>query len=400
MYLSIKIILNFRFPPICHPVFIDCVFVSAPFILDFLKGGVCLIDTIKILTPISRDIAKTISLLGSCLTKTQNDVIVFQMSTMNIPSYSTNLHISIDETHYSQPFLVVEGSPHKIFKFQNAYDGFYNLKDILYLVVDFINKNTNLELPYDSNIWFVSKVDITKCYDLGSNEKVCNYINSLSFCSYPRRKNMFFEGESIYFAGTTNTLKIYNKLLECKKNDFTKLKKLDFFDLESHLQKISGYIRFECSIKSKTLRKMFYKKNSNENNSVRKESDLCIKVVQPVDLPRVSDINYSRLEEYWQAEFFKLLKVSVSSEQVKLFNNNQSVFDRLCEVHTYEMRNRLYSFYLALKSEGYNSLRKKYNRRTFYRYIKSLKEANINISSKYAGTNTADFNVFDFPEVL
>lgn len=356
-----------------------------------------MIDTVKLLTPISKEVFNFIYNLGDRFIKTQQNNIVFDRCSLNIPSYSTSLHISVDDVTYSQPFLVVEGSPHKIFKNQNAYDGFYDLKEILHLIVDFINTNTNLSLPFDVNSWFVSKIDITRCFDLGDNQKVCSYINSLSFCSYPRRKNMFFENESVYFSGTTNTLKIYNKFLECKKNDLAKLRKIDSFDLDSHLRKISGYVRFECSIKPKTLKKIFGKKSAN--NSFKYVSEINLFKGVFIDLPCVSDINYNRLEEYWQCEFSRLLKISSTSKDVLNFNTNTEVFNQLIKSYGGITANRLYAFYLALKADGYNSLSKKYSKTTFYRYINQLKTANINLSSR-CNSIASNFNVFSFREVF
>lgn len=356
-----------------------------------------MIDTVKFLTPITKEVFDVISTLGDRFIKTQQNNIVFDRCSVNIPSYSTSLHISVDDITYFQPFLVVEGSPHKIFKKQNAYDGFYNLTEILHLVVDFINKNTSLDLPFDESLWFVGKVDITRCFDLEDNQKVCNYINSLSFCSYPRRKNMFFEDESVYFSGTTNTLKIYNKFLECKKNDLSKLKKLDFFDLDSHLKKISGYVRFECSIKSKTLKKIFGKKSAN--NLLKNVSDDNLLKGVFIELPCVSDINYTKLEEYWQREFSRLLKISSTSKEVRNYNSNAEVYGQLNDTYGGVTANRLYSFYLALKADGYNSLRNKYSRTTFYRYINQLKSININLSNS-CNFNASNFNIFSFREVF
>ena len=365
--------------------------------LFFVKGVFRLIDTVKLLTPISKEVFDIISSLGDRFIKTQQNNIVFDRCSVNIPSYSTSLHISVDDVTYLQPFLVVEGSPHKIFKNQNAYDGFYNLTEILYLIVDFINKNTSLSLPIDENLWFVSKVDITRCFDLGDNQKVCNYINSLSFCSYPRRKNRFFQDESVYFSGTTNTLKIYNKFLECKKNDLSKLRKLDFFDLDSHLKKISGYVRFECSIKPKTLKKIFSKKNANIPKGIASDINL-LKGVS-CELPCVSDVNYTILEEYWQCEFSRLLKVSSTSKDVLSFNTNAEVFNHLINVYGGVTANRLYAFYLVLKSDGYNASKRKYSKPTFYRYINQLKSANINFVNR-CNFNTSNFNIFSFREVF
>lgn len=64
----------------------------------------------------------------------------------------------------------------------------------------------------------------------------------------------FFYDESIYLSGTTTTLKIYNKLLEFKKHDLKKFVNSNF-NLIEYLSVIQGFIRFECEIKKKMLKK-------------------------------------------------------------------------------------------------------------------------------------------------
>lgn len=356
-----------------------------------------MIDTIKICTPIDKSLVTFISSIGDKFVRETKGQLVYEKNFCDIPSYSTSLHLSVDDVHYNLPVLVVEGSPHKIFKMQNAYDGFYDLQEILSLIVNFISKNTSLVLPNDTEKWYLLKVDITRSFNLGSNENVSNYINSLSFLNYPRRKIAFYEGESIYVSGTTNTLKIYNKSAEFRKNDMFKVNKFGTFDVEEHLKKIDGLVRLECSIKQKTLKKIC-KKNVNLNLLKVNKQDKFIKS-ECLGLPKLSSIDYSILVDYWQTEFEKLLKLSSISPDSIVYNRNNDV--RNIIVNAYgggKMGNSLYGLFLQIKSDGISKAMKNFSKSTFYRNLSKLKALNIDLSSKI-DKNASNFNLFSFPEV-
>lgn len=115
-------------------------------------------------------------------------------------------------------YIEMEGSFHKIIKGYNSHNGIYNLQYIVKGFIKLAENVYNIKLPSVEK-WYLQRIDVAKCFDIESQKNVIDYINSLSFCTYSRRKAKFYAGESLYFSGTTTTLKIYNKMLELKKHN-------------------------------------------------------------------------------------------------------------------------------------------------------------------------------------
>ena len=178
----------------------------------------------------------------------------------------------------------MNGSYHKLICGYNSHNGYYNLVSICKDLIKFVNNAYDIELPSIKH-WFLQRIDIAICFDLGNNKNVQNYINNLSMCNYPRRNIKTYQDESIYLTGATTTLKIYNKLLEFKKHDIKKMKATEF-EIYKYLEDIKGFIRFECEIKKKKLKDYY---NTN--------------------YIRILNVNYKELKEIWRCEFMKLLKM-------------------------------------------------------------------------------------------
>ena len=160
-----------------------------------------------------------------------------------------------------------------------------------------------IELP-DIEDWYLQRCDIAICYDLQNQNNVKSYINSLSRCNYPRRNAKFFYDESIYLSGTTTTLKIYNKLLEFKKHDLKHFANSNFNTLD-YMNKIKGFIRFECEVKKKMLKNIY----NNEKN---------IKLI---------NIKYEDLKKVWCEEFMKVLQFI--NNDLEIVRGREEVLERL-----------------------------------------------------------------------
>lgn len=212
----------------------------------------------------------------------------------------------------------------------------------------------------------------------GSNDKVRSYINNLSLCNYPKRNIKHFQDESIYCSGTTTTLKIYNKMLEFRKHDMKKLFSHSF-DINNYLHIIDGFIRFECEVKKKKL-KDYYNK----------------------DYIRILNVIYDDFYNIWKEEFMKLLKFFESD--LKIVRDKQSIKDRLYFLYSSRQAGILYNFYICLMADGYKELKNRFSSTTFYRNIKLLKSAGVDLSQKYKLVDTSsdfiDFDPFNFEEVI
>lgn len=342
-----------------------------------------MIDTVKIYTMINKDIYNKIyhsAIIKSSYNLKTGEIFYEIVNDHLSGSYDNRLSVRVGSgvkyQFVNNYYLEIEGSYHKMIKGFNAYDGFYNLYEIVKFFISALESTYKISLP-GINHWFLQRADIALCYDLKNNENVRKYINNISLCNYGRRNIKYYQDESIYCTGTTTSLKIYNKLLEFKKHDMKRFYGTNF-GLDNFMNKIDGFIRFECEIKKKKLESIFNKKYI-----------------------RVNSVSYNVLKNVWSEEFMKLLKLFESDLYV--VRKKEDIKERLYNIYSNRQASSLYNFYICLMADGYNDLRNRYPKNTFYRYIRLLKQAGVDLSQKYT-LNLADnyvyFNPFEAQEVL
>jgi len=272
-------------------------------------------------------------------------------------------------------FLELEGSYHKLKLGYNSHNGFCNLSLIAYKLIKIFEDNYNVKLPKLKH-WFLQRIDIAICFDLSSQHNITTYINNLNSCNYPRRNLKHYEGESVYLTGSTSTLKIYNKLKEFKKHDIKKFKDSSF-NLDSYLQTIQGFIRFECEIKKPMLKKLY------SNSHVR-----------------IDKVRYKDLKEIWKLEFQKFFKLI--ENDFSIIQKKEDTQNRLNELYPPIRAKNLYNFYVLILVEGIQEIKKRTNKSTYYQNLSDLKKANIDISQKFDVNmidNRIKFNPFESEEI-
>ncbi len=339
-----------------------------------------MIDTIKIYTEIPFEIYTKIynkSIVKSSIDKKTGELIYEVVNDHLEGSYSSSLSVRVGcGTKYGfydlGYYIEIEGSYHKLKKGYNSHNGFYDLELISKELIKMAQIAYNVNLPNIKN-WFLQRCDITICYDLGKQENVKDYINSLSRCSYPRRKLKFFYDESIYVSGSTTTLKIYNKYIEFRKHDLKKFNSTAF-DTEKYLEEIKGFVRFECEIKKKMLVKLLNEKH--------------IKII---------NIKYENLKKIWSEEFMKML--NLVENDLKVVRGREAVKARLLEVYKKGKAMRLYNFYCAIQLEGLTDIKKSFSNTRYYENIKDLKSARVDFSQMYKVEEVFYFNPFESVEV-
>lgn len=344
-----------------------------------------MIDTVKIYAEIDEEIYNKIYSMSIVKTSYDNETgeLFYNITTGALEgSYDNRLSVRVDcGVKYgfaNKGYCIeIEGSLHKYLKGYNAFDGLYDINYVCKSMIDIAAKRYNVSLPSYEN-WFLQRCDIAVCYDLISQVNVQDYINSLNSCKYPLRKPKFFYNESLYLSGTTTTLKIYNKLLEFKKHDMNKLAKNNF-DVFSLIDKIKGFVRFECEIKKKALVKIYKEKH--------------IKFI---------NVKYEDLKKVWSDEFMKIVKMIRSD--LEIVRERNDVFERLNKLYKPCKASRLYSFYCSLILEGQNVVFKKFSSSSYYRNIADLKYARVDFSQnqKYveAEKDMFYFNPFEWKEVV
>lgn len=342
-----------------------------------------MIDTIKIYCEIDKNIydkIKSMSIVKSSVDNMTNEKQYEIINDHLEGSFDSRLSVKVDcgakyqfsNLGYS---IEIEGSFHKIARGYNSHDGFSDLNYICRSLIEIVEFSYDIELP-DFENWFLQRVDIAICYDLKNQTNVKSYINSLSRCTYPRRKVKFYYDESLYLAGTSSTLKIYNKLIEFSKHDIKKFINR-YENLEKYLNEITGFIRFECEIKKKLLEKITNKKK----------------------YIKITDINYEMLKNVWKDEFMKLLKFI--DKDIEIIRGREQVKKKLNSIFKKSKAQRLYSFYCNLILEGQNEVKQNTSKYTFNRNIKELQELHIDFSQAYKVEECEIFyfNPFESEEV-
>ncbi len=334
-----------------------------------------MVDTIKIFSFIDKQTYLKIKFHSNikCMYNSSNGMIYYEIINDSLRgSFDSSLSVRVDEaSRYGKPGFVleIEGSYHKIIKGHNAFGGFYNLCEIALNLKKLVENAYNVKLPGLQH-WFLQRVDITRVFDLKSNENVRKYINSFRTLTYPRRNLKFYEDESVYVSGQTTTLKIYNKLKEFIKNDKKKIVKFENFNLNEFLFNIQGYVRFECEIKKKKLKSIY------NNNFIR-----------------VRNVTYCDLEKVWCDEFMKILKFDFN--EIKKVKDKDSVLNRLKTCYQNRKACELYNFYLAIKCDGESSVKSNMPKATFYRKRSELKSAGIDFTGCFK-IFEEETSIFDF----
>lgn len=344
-----------------------------------------MIDTIKIYTEIDKNIydkIKSVSIVKSSINNNTNELL-YEITNDHLEgSYDSRLSVRIGcGAKYSFAnlgyYIEIEGSYHKIVNGYNSHNGYCDFEFIVENLIQMVELSYNINLPNINN-WYLQRVDIAICYDLGNQENVKSYINSLSRCSYPRRNAKFFYDESLYLSGTTTTLKIYNKMLEFRKHDIKKFINNSKFNLLEYLNIIEGFIRFECEIKKKMLKRIF-----NEEKHIK-----------------VTNVSYELLKKVWSEEFMKVLQFI--KNDLEIVRGRELVYNRLNELFKPSRANLLYYFYCSIQLNGLKDIKRNTSSSTYYRNIKDLKYAKIDFSQCYKVEEKEIFyfNPFEYKEVV
>ena len=346
-----------------------------------------MIDTVKIYCEVSKEISQKIkskSVVKSPIDYATGDLQYEITNGHLLGSYDTKLSVRTDYGEKYHLFskgggyyVEIEGSYHKITKGYNSHDGIYCLSIIIKGFVEMAENAYDIKLPAIED-WYLQRIDIAKCYDLQNQGNVINYLLTLGRCRYPRRKVQPYSYGGINIAGTTTTLKIYNKYLEFQKHDLKRFKDTDF-DIVKYCERIQGFIRFEVEIKKKMLQKMYGE-----------------------DLKHISVVNlkYEDFEKIWSDEFMRLL--GMIKNDLKIVRGKEEVKKRLLFLYSKSKAMRLFNFYCAIQLNGIDFVKEEMTSSTYYRSLSELKSARIDYSQTYKveeDSNIFYFNPFECEEV-
>ena len=265
----------------------------------------------------------------------------------------------------------------------NSHNGFYDVEEVCSGLKKLVENGYGIILP-DLQEWYLQRIDIAICFDLCDNQKVIRYIDNLRKCDYPRREGKAKDYRfGLEYPGQVSTLKIYNKLLEFRVHDISKLRKTDF-NLEEYCNFVKGLVRFEVEIKKRKLSDLYRKLYQKEVKNLK-----------------VLDFNYNELKEVWKCEFMKLLKMYESD--LKIVSEEEAVKARLITLYGSVRGDRLFDFFMRLKVQGRDVVKKDVSKSKYYRNISLLSEAGVDFSQKYdidLTNEIIDFNPFEWKEVI
>lgn len=251
----------------------------------------------------------------------------------------------------SYPYLVIEGSTHKLKFGHNIYGGFESFKDAVYFLISTIEKILCLKLPC-FYLWEVRRIDISQNFYIGQ-ENVIKWFYSNQFNDYQRRSVNRYENTGIYISGTTTTLKFYSKGDEFKRHDYKRIKAFKS-DLEANrLYNIAkDILRCEVEIKNKKLK-----------------YELC------KDIIRVCDVDDNLVFNIFDEEVKRFLREGESMYLV--INETMKVKERLFSELSSELAKNVFSTWTMLSTFGYKKTKENISKATFYRHVKILKDLGI-----------------------
>lgn len=321
---------------------------------------------------------------------------VYEFSTGSIlGSYdsSINIKINIDNS------LKLTCSIHKIILGYNIAYGSDNLLLLANCLKKILYKTLEVKLP-DVLEWELIRVDYTLTFDLGSQENVESYINSLRMtASYARRETDGKDNQGVWLNGATTVIKFYNKQREYIKHDYKKIKNVAGVEKANELIDLSqGLLRVEVSIYSRKIKQLFqrtkyrktiYKEYKNASLKFGQRHPF-VQAFEPLfkkNKVLLSDFKIDVIKKLWESEVLKVIK---DKENVILVNKDNLVMEKLKENFSTRKVSSLYTFWTLLSTRGENYVKTLYNKATFYRLRKDLintgiswKDTNIYINTEH-----------------
>jgi hypothetical protein len=253
-----------------------------------------------------------------------------------------------------EPFVHIEGSPHKAMLGHNVYGGPTGVKETASWLVDNIGRRLGVPLP-SALAATCSRVDLAAVQQLRP-DALDLLLGDLFTARFPRRgKPLGAPGESVASYGRTTSVKLYDKLAEFLRHDAKRLRGIippaQLLDLRNWA---SGLLRVETEIKAPKLRALHQGK-----------------------LPQVHELNDALLTSVHETEVTRFLREGVrpmttvrTSEEVKA-RLYQFYADKPATART------LLSTWIQFSALGEESTRRGMTRPTFYRHRQQLQAAGV-----------------------
>jgi II/X family phage/plasmid replication protein len=309
-------------------------------------------DTIKVRSPVINDLSVlervyNFSVVKSALDVKSGEYIYRVVSVPLEGSFDNRISVRL----LDDGRVVIEGSINKLIMGHNLF-GVEDLNNVAFcarFMIRWVEQVLGVSFPLYLD-WEVMRLDWAVNYKIGE-EAVKEWFVKMNNIYYPRRKVVRHDLSGLMFPGTTTTLKFYDKYKEFERNDFRVLRQFNIGKAFELLDFAKGILRIELEIKKK---KLMYDLDKDEV------------LVRDV-------INYD-FEGLFEREILKVLKVG---KEMKICNDSLGVRKRLRMRYGERLGTILYSTWLRLSIEGYESVMRDMSKATFYRHIKQLKDAGV-----------------------
>lgn len=277
------------------------------------------------------------------------------------------------------PYLIIELSLHKFVMGHNVFGGSNDLIGQLDYFIRSLNKWFDSKL--DVSDFVVERIDYAEVFEFSAKEKISKWVEIMSKANYPRRKTLRVDEQTLYFSGTTSTLKFYHKGPEFKSHDHKRLRYLLDPEVLKRLQsQADRVLRIEVEVKKKKLKEMFEGK-----------------MPTPFEL----NMDMDRIQKFWDDEVKKVIRMK--DKDIKKFDNVMDIQDYLKDQLGNRLGASVYLTFLNLQLSGAKNTKKQMSKPTYYRHRKLLEDHGIDwtkAASEVVAEMKLDQEVIDFRPYL
>lgn len=327
------------------------------------------IDTLKLKSPsIDPSLARKIE--AQCILRSGKDLstgeILYEITTGDLlGSWDSRISVKVMREEYESrgrgkielvpcdPYLLLEGSVHKIFFGHNIYGGPTDFlrasRDFVCLIEDVLG----VDLPL-ADWWQVRRVDWAEMFRLPF-AGIQEFFEGMSTSNFPRRKAQKYGMHSIYFPGTHCTLKLYHKGPDFQAHDS---KRLNFFFKDYRYQKFPQDEM--CAANAKWVKRKIQALQRLANNRLRVEAEIHADKLD-YDFghkPLVSEVTEDYLRGVYDKEMQKLMREGKSD--METVRESRAVKNRLVNIYGETEGSNLFGFFMQLAGFGEEVVKQDY----------------------------------------
>lgn len=257
------------------------------------------------------------------------------------------------------PQIVVEYSVPKILYDHNLISVDPSLiYESMHKVKESFEELFEVELPSPTE-WFCPRIDTCANFILENESQVRRYIEYLQRLDYPRKPKLIFDNTGLYFSSRHNTLKIYCKGEEFKRNDMKRFTHKEALNLHEKAQRI---LRIE--VEHKRRLRYLIENHEKENKIILKKF---LRYVQMKDLIEIF---------HFQKEMERIVSKFFCGTETKIMKV-VDVLPLLKTVLSDRQARSFHHIYMFIITQGQKAAKKQFPLRTYYRALSAFRKLGI-----------------------